>query len=37
VATSEMHDVQVACGFESCGLSVSQNLLAEIVDSNAIQ
>jgi integrase len=36
VVTDEMHDVQVRW-FESCGLGVGQNLLAQNVGSDAIQ
>ncbi|MFZ0998118.1 MAG: hypothetical protein WAO17_07965, partial [Candidatus Sulfotelmatobacter sp.] len=36
VVTDEMHDVQVRW-FESCGLGVGQNLLAENAGSDAIQ
>ena len=36
VVTNEMHDVQVRC-FESCGLGVGQNLLAENAGRDAIQ
>ena len=36
VVTDEMHDVQVRW-FESCGLGVGQNLLAENAGGDAIQ
>ena len=36
VVTDEMHDVQVRW-FESCGLGVGQNLLAQNAGSDAIQ
>ena len=36
VVTGEMHDVQVRW-FESCGLGVGQNLLAENAGGDAIQ
>ena len=36
VVTDEMHDVQVRW-FESCGLGVGQNLLAENAGGDAVQ